>query len=62
MIELSFLDKCSSTGKYNCENGGICKVLTNGNVSCECKNQFHGKNCEIGINDHMVVILTIIKY
>lgn len=61
MIELSFLDKCSSTGKYNCENGGICKVLTNGNVSCDCKNQFHGKNCEIGTYDSIFIILTIIE-
>ena len=55
------LDKCSSTGKYNCENGGICKVLRNGNISCKCKNQFHGKNCEIGTYHSIFIILTEIK-
>ena len=45
-----FSDKCSSTGKYACNNGGICKILKDGNITCECPKQFSGKECEIGIS------------
>ena len=44
-----FSDKCASTGKYACNNGGICKILEDGNVTCDCPRQFSGKECEIGI-------------
>ena len=45
---LLFLEKCSRNGVYACDNGGICKVKNNNNISCECPKQFYGEKCEMG--------------
>ena len=48
------LDKCSTGGRYLCNNGGVCKILDQNITTCDCPKQFYGDTCDIGSYLHNV--------
>ena len=49
MTEISLIiGVCLPDGIAKCENGGNCRVDTDGNPVCDCAENWIGENCTIG--------------
>ena len=58
---LTDADKCSPSGRYACDNGGICIINNDSNITCDCPNPFHGEKCEKGehfVNKRLKILYT----